>query len=81
VRWSPEDDGFKVIAPQPGLKDEELKRKARGWAILTQNSQDFVHDAVRYDYDVIGIEDFKFRKSQLYSDLWMMNAAVRPKNG
>jgi hypothetical protein len=55
-----EDDGFKVIAPQSGLKDEELKRKARGWAILTKNSQDFVHDAVRFDYDVIGIEDIGF---------------------
>ncbi len=55
-----EDDGFKVIVPQQGLKDEDLKRKARGWAILTHNSQDFVDDAVRYDYDVIGIEDVKF---------------------
>ncbi len=55
-----EDDGFKVIAPSQGLKDEALKRKARGWAILTRNSQDFVDDAVRYDYDVIGIEDIKF---------------------
>jgi hypothetical protein len=37
-----------------------LKRKARGWALLTENSQDFVRDAVRYDYDVIGIEDIRF---------------------
>jgi hypothetical protein len=55
-----EDDGFKVIVPSQGLKDEALKRKARGWAILTRNSQDFVDEAVRYDYDVIGIEDIKF---------------------
>ena len=55
-----EDDGFKVIVPPQGLMDEELKRKARGWAVLTRNSQDFVNDAVRYDYDVIGIEDVKF---------------------
>jgi len=47
-----EDDGFKVVVPSQGLKDDELKRKARGWAILTKNSQDFIHDAVRYDYDV-----------------------------
>jgi hypothetical protein len=32
----------------------------RGWAILTRNSSDFVDDAARYDYDVIGIEDIKF---------------------
>jgi hypothetical protein len=55
-----EDDGFKVIVPQQGLKDEALKRQARGWAILTKNSQDFIDEAVRYDYDVIGIEDVKF---------------------
>src|SRR5690242_14739594 len=55
-----EDDGFKVIVPPQVLKDEALKRKARGWALLTKNSQDFVRDAVRYDYDVIGIEDIRF---------------------
>jgi hypothetical protein len=55
-----ENDGFKVVTPQQGLKDEALKRQARGWAILTKNSQDFVDEAVRYDYDVIGIEDVKF---------------------
>jgi hypothetical protein len=54
-----EDDGFKVVVPQQGLKDEALKRQSRGWAILTKNSQDFVDEAVRYDYDVIGIEDVK----------------------
>lgn len=55
-----EDDGFKVVVPAQGLTDDALKRKARGWAILTKNSQDFVDDAVRFDYDVIGIEDIKF---------------------
>lgn len=55
-----EDDGFKVIVPHPGLKDEALKRQARGWAILTKNSRDFIDEAVRYDYDVTGIEDVKF---------------------
>src|SRR5271165_4466422 len=55
-----EDDGFKVIVPHQGLKDEALKAKARGWAILTKNSKDFVDDAVSYDYDVIAVEDIKF---------------------
>ena len=59
-----EDDGFKAIVPAPGLTDDALKRKARGWAILTRNSQDFVEDAVRYDYDVIGIEDIRFIDDQ-----------------
>jgi len=55
-----EDDGFKVIVPPQGLTDDELKRKARGWAILTSNSDDFINDAVRYDYDIIAVEDIKF---------------------
>ena len=55
-----EDDGFKVIVPHQGLKDEALKAKARGWAIPTKNSKDFVEDAVRYDYDVIAVEDIQF---------------------
>ncbi len=55
-----EDDGFKVVVPHQGLNDETLKRQARGWAILTKNSQDFIDEAVRFDYDVIGIEDIKF---------------------
>ena|SRR5580693_2638335 len=59
-----EDDGFKVVMPQQGLKDEALKRQARGWAILTKNSRDFIDEAVRYDYDVIGIEDIKFVDDQ-----------------
>ncbi len=55
-----EDDGFKVVVPQPGLADSELKSMARGWAILTRNSQDFIEDAVRYDYDIIAMEDVRF---------------------
>jgi hypothetical protein len=55
-----EDDGFKAIVPHQGLKDDALKAKARGWAILTKNSKDFGDDAVRYDYDVIAVEDIKF---------------------
>ena len=55
-----EDDGFKVILPPQGLTDQALKAKARGWAILTKNSRDFINDAVRYDYDVIAVEDIRF---------------------
>src|SRR5262249_52538094 len=50
-------DGFKVVITPQGLEDDVLKRQAKGWAILTRNSKDLVGDAVRYDYDVIGIED------------------------
>jgi hypothetical protein len=75
-----EDDGFKVIVPSQGLKDEALKRKARGWAILTRNSQDFVDEAVRYDYDVIGIEDIKFvddKTDRTNDTVRKISAAVR----
>jgi hypothetical protein len=75
-----EDDGFKVIVPPQGLKDEALKRKARGWAILTKNSQDFVYEAVHYDYDVIGIEDITFvddRADRTNDTVRKISAAVR----
>jgi hypothetical protein len=75
-----EDDGFKVVLPSQGLKDEALKRMARGWAILTKNSQDFASEAVRYDYDVIGIEDIKFiddRPDRTNDTVRKISAAVR----
>ena len=75
-----EDDGFKVILPQQGLKDDALKRQARGWAILTKNSQDFIHDAVRHDYDVIGVEDIKFiddKSSRTNETVQKISNAVR----
>jgi hypothetical protein len=75
-----EDDGFKVVMPPQGLSVEVLKRKARGWAILTRNSKDFVFDAVRYDYDVIGIEDIRFvddKPDRTNETVQKISAAVR----
>jgi hypothetical protein len=75
-----EDDGFKVVLPSQGLKDEALKRMARGWAVLTKNSHDFAGEAVRYDYDVIGIEDIKFiddRTDRTNDTVRKISAAVR----
>jgi hypothetical protein len=75
-----EDDGFKVVVPSQGLADDALKRKTRGWAILTRNSQDFVDNAVRYDYDVIGIEDIKFvddKADRTNETVRKISAAVR----
>jgi hypothetical protein len=75
-----EDDGFKVIVPAQGLTDEALKRTARGWAVLTKNSQDFVYDAVRYDYDVIGLEDVRFvddKADRTNDTVRKISAAVR----
>ena len=69
-----------MIVPQPGLADDALKRKARGWAVLTRNSRDFVEDAVRYDYDVIGLEDVKFvddRGDRTNDTVRKISAAVR----
>ena len=75
-----EDDGFKVIVPSQGLTDDALKRKARGWAILTRKSKDFIPDAVRYDYDVIGIEDIRFvdgKADRTNETVSKISAAVR----
>lgn len=75
-----EDDGFKAVVPKQGLKDDALKRWARGWAILTRNSQDFVDEAVRYDYDVIGIEDVRFvddKPDRTNGTVRKISAAVR----
>ena len=75
-----EDDGFKVVMPPQGLEDDNLKRKARGWAIVTRNSQNFVEDAVRYDYDVIGIEDIRFiddKPDRTNDTVRKISAAVR----
>jgi hypothetical protein len=75
-----EDDGFKVVMPQQGINDEALKQMARGWAILTRNSSDFVEEAVRYDYDVIGLEDIKFlddKPERTNDTVRKISAAVR----
>jgi hypothetical protein len=75
-----EDDGFKVVLLPQGLSDEVLKRKAKGWAILTQNSKDFVDDAVRYDDDVIAVEDIRFvdhKQDRTNETVRKISAAVR----
>jgi hypothetical protein len=75
-----DDDGFKVVVPQPGSSDESIKRQARGWAILTRNSKDFIDEAVRYDYDVIGIEEIRFiddRKDRANDTVRKVSNAVR----
>jgi hypothetical protein len=75
-----EDDGFKVVVPQPGIRDDVLKRKARGWAILTRNSRDLIGEAVRFDYDVIGVEDIRFvddKQDRTNETVRKISAAVR----
>ena len=72
-----EDDGFKVIVPHPGLTDEALKRQARGWAILTKNSRDFIDEAVRHDYDVIGIEDVDDKTDRTNETVRKISNAIR----
>ena len=52
--------GYRVIGLKKSLKDPEIQQLAQGSAILTKNSKDFIEDAVRFDYDIIGIEDIKF---------------------
>lgn len=52
--------GYKVFRLAKGLSDPHIQKLAEGSAILTKNSKDFIYDAVRFDYDVIGIENIKF---------------------
>jgi hypothetical protein len=73
-----EDDGFKVVVPHQGLTDQALKAKARGWAILTKNSTDFVDEAVRYDYDVVAVEDIIDHKTDRTNEtVRKISSAVR----
>jgi hypothetical protein len=53
-------EGFIVRLPPEGLKGDDALKECAQSAILTQNSQDFIHDAARCDYDVIAVEDIKF---------------------
>jgi len=56
-----EDEGLKVVLPPAGATDEDIKELAKGgWTIATKNSQDFLDDALHYDYDVMALEDVKF---------------------
>jgi hypothetical protein len=60
-----EDEGYKVVLPPSGASDEDIKELAKGgWTILTRNSNDFVDDALHYDYDIIALEDVKFVDSK-----------------
>jgi hypothetical protein len=52
--------GYRVFSLDKGLKDPHIQKLAEGSAILTKNSKDFIYDAVRFDYDVIGIELIKY---------------------
>lgn len=52
--------GYRVFRLEKGLKDPHIRKLAEGSAILTKNSKDFIYDAVRFDYDVIGVELVKF---------------------
>jgi hypothetical protein len=52
--------GYRVLSLKKGLLDPEIQQLAQGSAILTKNTKDFINDAVRFDYDIIGIEDIRF---------------------
>ena len=52
-----EDQGFLVRLP---FRREDIKREARGCALLTRNPEAFIYDSVRLDYDVISVENLNF---------------------
>ena len=59
-----EDEGYKVVRAPKGWSDPDIKKLASGWSILTRNSQDFIPDALRFDYDLIALEDVQFIDSR-----------------
>ncbi len=54
--------GFKVLSRPKELSDDEFKKMAECWAILTLNPQGYVDDAVPFDYDVISIHPVEISK-------------------
>jgi len=53
------------VVPPLSANDEEIKELAKGgWTSVTRNSQDFIDDALHYDYDIIALEDVKFIDSK-----------------
>ncbi|MBF0442660.1 MAG: hypothetical protein HQK54_12205 [Oligoflexales bacterium] len=61
--------GFKIIEIDPAWSREELGKWAEGYAILTKHPDQYLDDAVFYDYDIISIEDLKFDKNDANSIL------------
>jgi len=58
------DAGFKILQFRRGMPDSELKEMAEGTAIVTQNSKDFISDAVAFDYDILALDTLKFIDTQ-----------------
>lgn len=54
------DAGFKVQTFPQGLSDEKLGEFSEGSSILTQNTKDFISNAVKYDYDIIDIKNLRY---------------------
>lgn len=54
------DFGFKVLIYPKGLKDSELVPFLTNKILITNNSKDFVIDALVHDFDIIGTESIKF---------------------
>jgi hypothetical protein len=77
LRTPLEDQGFRVWRP---CRREEIKDEARGFAILTRNSEAFIYDAVLLDYDVISVEDLKLIEEgaeRIKEQVGKISAAVR----
>jgi hypothetical protein len=53
-----EDEGYTVHVLERGLKDDQIKKKFRGAAFITNNSRDFLNDAV--EFDIIALEELRF---------------------
>jgi len=54
------DSGFKVLKYPKGLKDSDLVPFLTNKILITNNSKDFVIDALVHDFDIIATESIKF---------------------
>lgn len=65
-----EEANLKIIQPQKGLKDSEIKKELLTHRILvTKNTKDFITDSPILEYGIIGLEALPFiDSSQTYKD-------------
>jgi hypothetical protein len=77
------DFGFKVLSYPKGLKDSELVPFLTNKILITNNSKDFIIDALVHDFDIIGTESVKFiddRKDRKNVTASKIAKAIRESN-
>jgi hypothetical protein len=64
------EKGIKTITPRKGTKDKEIKRDLLPHRILiTNNTKDFIDDAVAYEYGIIATEGLRSKDAEITADI------------